>query len=740
MIAPVQAMKTEQLVKLAASGNIKDVEDAWLKLLETEFDAEAWRRRAEVLKALAEKSNDSAAEALATTALESFGRSASPADMLQPAGAFLLALKNSEALRTAVTELYRAVYADIDGLEALLTEAGIAGGRPARRAIRTLEVCLPLAEGACLTHRHEDAAVRVEQIDRDSWNIDVTDGKRQMTLSAVELADNYAPANQDDFNVMARFDRSRLTAWLNDEPGAVVESIVRSNGNELTSDALQRILSPNFIPASEWSKWWTRARSALRNNRHIRIEGRSPYYLKYDPTHLSMEQEVEADLAKAHEPLRELALVEQYVKDCRAHKNEPDRALLERARRRIEERAQRLEGKGAAFELLPYLAAQRIAETYEADDADAAVIAALQRAADPVEAILAVTDASYWPAACKALEDSHPQDLVGALKRLLPHAPLRVADDLAQHLIEMGSGHETFRELADEILREPVRLNEGLLWLWKGPGPQTARVAVPLATIMTRMLAALGEAQRGDRLTRERIRTIAGINRDALKARRFDRFRQMLDSVEPGVAAAMRTQIQRLDNLARTGDDLLKLIREKFPQLTVAAPQVPKWMQEDVLYATEAGYNKRHSELEELVNVKIRENAIAIGRAAELGDLSENSEYKFALEERDLLQARLGQIQREMDIYRVLKPEDVPSDHVGVGCRVVLEHTGAGARQEVTLLGPWESNQDKRIYNYRTPLAQSILGTRLGEVTQVEFFDPPGEYRVTEIHSALQPK
>ncbi|HRX86131.1 MAG TPA: hypothetical protein P5572_14010, partial [Phycisphaerae bacterium] len=100
-------MKTDQLVKLAASGNIKDVEEAWLKLLETEFDADAWERRAKVLKALADRDNEAAAEALATTALESFNGSVEPADALRPAGAFLLAIKNSDALRNAVTELYR---------------------------------------------------------------------------------------------------------------------------------------------------------------------------------------------------------------------------------------------------------------------------------------------------------------------------------------------------------------------------------------------------------------------------------------------------------------------------------------------------------------------------------------------------------------------------------------------------------------------------------------------------------
>ena len=48
-------MKTDQLVKLAASGNIKDVEEAWLKLVEEDSEAQAWCDRAAVLKALADK-------------------------------------------------------------------------------------------------------------------------------------------------------------------------------------------------------------------------------------------------------------------------------------------------------------------------------------------------------------------------------------------------------------------------------------------------------------------------------------------------------------------------------------------------------------------------------------------------------------------------------------------------------------------------------------------------------------
>jgi hypothetical protein len=146
-------------------------------------------------------------ETLASTALEAFANSAEPNDVLPPAGAFLRAVKKSQALRDSVAKLYRTVYADTEGLEALLSEAGVEGGRPARRALRTMDVCLRLDEGQCLVHRHEPGAVRVESVDRDDWTIDVFDGKKHLTYGAVELADNYAPAADDDFHVMALFDR-----------------------------------------------------------------------------------------------------------------------------------------------------------------------------------------------------------------------------------------------------------------------------------------------------------------------------------------------------------------------------------------------------------------------------------------------------------------------------------------------------------------------------------------------------
>ncbi len=730
-------MDIKTLVKLAASGNIKDVEEAWLAKLEEESSHEQWMERSRVLKALADHEKLNEAETLATTTLETLDGAFDDSENLAVGCAFLQALKKSNNLRKTVGGLYRKIYSDTPGLDELMSEAGIEGGRPPRRAIRTMDVCLQLKEGMFLTHRHEDIAARVESIDFDDWQIDVNTGNSSETYGPVELADNFEPAADDDFSVMARFDPERMKAALESEPDSVITNLVRNNGGQMDSDELRNHLCPRFIADKGWSKWWTKARQALRLSQYIKIEGRAPYYLTYDPSTCSLEEETEELLAKAYDSQKELVIVEEYIRTCKLRKQEQHNKLLERARDRIEERAAKQEDQMGKIDLSHWLAAHRIRELLSEDNANAHLKEALRRAANPVKAILAVDNTSYWPAACAALEESHPENLMDSLEILLPHAPIRVADHIAETLIKLEYPVERFMELGEKILREPVEFNEGLLWLWNGPSPEGARVDIPLVSILNRILYALAEVQRRDDIPKARSRVIAQNSRDVLRAKRHARFEEMLEQIEQGVAAALRTNLVRLNNLARTGEDLVTLLRRKFPQIVAAAPIVPAWLREDVLYATSEGYNKKQAALDELVNVKIRENAVAIGKAAELGDLSENSEYKFALEERDLLQARLAQIQSEMAKSKIIRKDDISTETIGIGARVVLVNEESNTTAEVTILGPWEADPENGIFNYQTPFAQAILGSKKGQTFRTEFLEPAGEYTVSEIKNAL---
>ena len=728
-------MQTEELIKLAETGGGNAVEDDWLELLGGDSNPEDWVDRTAVLEALLGKGKTEEAHSLAVTAAEHLCERLEPADALAVCGAFLLTLKDNEQLRAMVGDLYRQAHSDLPGLDILMDHAGVEGGRPVRRALRTMDVCTALAEGALLVHRHEDVAARVESIDHKSWHVQITDGKRSSTMDAVELADNYEPAPDNDFRVLQQFEPEKLSSALQNDPAAIVIGIIQRHGNTLDSDTLESILCPKFVPAKDWSKWWTKARQGLRLSRHVSLEGRAPYLMKYDPQGASFKDEIEAKIKKAHDSMAELALIEEYVRGCKARREKIDSSVLTRAHDRIEKRARRMQTKSNRIDLTPWLAAHRIAELQGDPEAGKHLVEALKEMPDPADAIIQVEDQSFWPAACTALEAAAPDNLRDALERLLPHAPGAVAEHMAQKLDELGAPPEHFAAIAERILKEPVENSEGLAWLWNGPKVKAAADAASPITVFTRMLYAFGEVKRRDDLSRETIKRVVGNLRDVLRARDYDRFRVMMEDTDSNMALTFRTQIRRLDNLGRAAEeDLVKIIDAKYPNLLARAER-PRWLQENVLYVTAEGKQKKQAEIDELVNVKMRENAIAIGNAAAHGDLSENSEYKFALEERDLLRARLAQMQKEMEIAQVMTADEVPTAHVGIGAHVVLEHVDNGARQEITILSPWEANIDRRIYNYLTPLAKSVLGTKLNDTVNVEFFDPPGEYRVVEIKS-----
>jgi len=732
-------MSIESLTKLAATGNVAAIEDAWIGWLENTKDSAAWDKRAEVLDALAKNNNQDEAVTLATTAIEQFAKQMPPEQAVVPAASFLLALKKSDKMRQVVGDLYKEAFADTPGLEGLMDEAGIYQGRPPRRAVRTLDVCLNLSEGGYLVHREDQTAARVEKIETDPWRITIHRDGDNETRGPVELADEFEVADEDDYRVLAAFEPDELRKRLADDPATVVINILTSRGGTMDSDQLAAVIRGKFVDTKEWTKWFTKTRQALKATHRVEIEGRTPYYLTYREVEQSLEVQFHDRIKRLHDAKRELAVMDEYVKACATHDQAPDVKFLDQVTARFVHRARVTAQRTKQPDLTSLLAAAQVAGLAGHDDADKIVIDALTESEDPAGAIRQIELPQFWTRACDLLAAAQPDAFRPTLEAILPFAPLAAADDIAQRLVEAGADASVFSAIADEICRNVVEMNEGLLWLWSGPGPEAAQVNIPLVTLLTRMLIALTKVDHDDHLPAQRQKDIRGNTRDVLRNRRFARFQQMLDEIELGMATALRTEINRSEGLSRAvREDMLKLLQAKFPHLTAKpAVSVPRWRRDDVLFCTEEGRRARQKEIDELVNVKIRENSIAIGNAAAMGDLSENSEYKFALEERDLLHARVNQLQKEMAMSQVITDRDVNDHQVDIGARVVLVHNDTDARQEVTILGPWETNPKQRVYNYQTPLAQSLLGAKVGEVIDVEFFDPPGAYHVVSIENAL---
>ncbi len=731
-------MQPESLVKLVGSGNTSTVEEEWLRLLESSGLTPAkLQPYAPVLAELAKVGKTQQAETLVTTAMETLGSSHDPEHTVKMASAFLLAIGDSAPLRKQVTELYRSTYSDRDHLEELLKATGLAGGRPVRRALRALEVCLSLEAGDYLTARDDDSAAKVEAIDTSSWTFTVNTGEETEELDAVTLADRFRKASATEFAVVKHFSPDQLVSRLQQDPGSFVLDMCMQRGGKIDSVGLEQLLVPEVFSSEVYDKWWSKARTAIRKQPNLKLEGRSPYYVSYVEAPAGGDDEIATEFRRLREPWAQLDCVERYIKESKSKGTTPSPELLRGFYEEFRGLAERATEKSAVPAVIMWLLTWRLGQLIGETQPPERLIQLLSGARDLVGIFRQVEDETLVEMACEALVAART-DWPEQLLTLLPHLPTGVCDQAANRLLNDGRPMPELQEVVQKILSLPIESFDALLWLWDGPRNEEILAGVPPVTVLTRVLRALDDCRRDDRVPRAQAKKLANRARSVLGARRYERFIPLIKTIDRGMAVALRSQIAQLDNLGRSvPEDMLTHLSRAFP-LRDQQPVVPAWKREDVLFVTEQGMVRKQAEIEYHVNVKMRDNARAIGAAAEHGDLSENSEYKFALEERDLLRARLGQMNSEMASARILSPAEVPLDHVAVGTRVVFHRVDDNAEYEMTFLGPWEADHSKGWFNYLAPMAQGILGKRVGDLVEFDHGETRGQYRVAEIHNGIE--
>jgi transcription elongation GreA/GreB family factor len=737
-----QRMRTSnmtELTQLAGDGRVDEFETRCLELLEQgQLGLGDLARAFEVLGS---KAPAPRVGALAQMVLENSDLARDPAAALGIARTALLADSNSGALRDSVVRLYRQVHGERAGFEALLEQSGLAADRPARAALRALELCLSLAAGDALMSRTDGTVVEIAQVDSQRGLFTLRHSGRTTTLPAEELSRRYDRADPQDFRVLRELRPEKLAAMIADDPVAVVVGLIRSHGDWIDQDTLKAELVPDHIDEGAWSKWWTRARTALKRSRNVVLEGRTPLILRYTAAASSLEDETWSALLAQPEPMQWLDTLGGYFREKKSMQQAPDAVFMDRVSAHVlaEFRAARPRRQREALEaaLVLFLIEQQSGAAGARPGREAAT-ELLREAHDPSELIANLTSETLWGAALDLLAATCPEDAAARTVELMPQAPAglldRIVDVAGKHgLTAMVQAH------VDTALADPLDNSEILYWLWAGPkAPAGLRVPSDseLLSIYVPTLAALGRSLQAPETVLKRFRQRA---KAALSRKDFVKYRACLKDIDAARAITLRQQLLRLEGLGEnTPARLLDLLRDAHPTLW-QTPIVRKqpWEDADVLWATTEGLSRRTQERDELVNVAMRDNARRIGEAAALGDLSENSEYKFALEERDLLRARLAQMNTELSMARTLSASDVPTDEVGIGSRVTLRRLSDGHVRTLSFLGPFEANPDQAVFNYQAPVSQRLMGKRVGDRVLLSLEGSEAEYEISQLANAL---
>jgi transcription elongation factor GreA len=148
---------------------------------------------------------------------------------------------------------------------------------------------------------------------------------------------------------------------------------------------------------------------------------------------------------------------------------------------------------------------------------------------------------------------------------------------------------------------------------------------------------------------------------------------------------------------------------------------------------TRAGYNKLKAELDELQNERMPEIEKRIAAARAEGDLSENAEYHGARESQGMLQAKINLLKDKLARAAIMDTAKMPKDRVAFGCTVVVKDLDFGDSEEFTLVGAGEENYDAGRINVASPLAQGLVGKKIGDRVEVEVPAGVNRFEILEI-------
>lgn len=732
-------MPTSELMQLARDGNLEGFEKRCLECLESGTDLAGF---ATPFQQFERKALTPKLATIGQMVLESRDAGGDPPAALAIARVALLADLASAELRTRVVDLYQRVHGDTPGFGQLLELSGLASGRPPRSALRLLEFCLSVHPGDVLVSRTEGHVCEVLDVTLAEGLITLRRDNRPKTISALELSREFERVDADDFRVLRQLRPERLLELLESNPVRIIIDLIRAHENVLDQNVLKHELSPRYIAEKDWNKWWTSARAALKRNVNVVVEGRSPVVLSYRHDARTIEDELWEQVVAAKDPEKWLALVGGYLREKKALKEPPSHDTLQRIHAHIVAFIKAIGAKRPVEALSCALVVEKIDEDCGLkDDDDVKKLAAdmLRAAPDPAALIARIADPALWERVLPTLATARPEDAARVAASLVPIAPANQLDDLVD-MARAGGRLEEIQPHIEAALAKPHEHSELMYWLWKGPANADGLKLPPPVELFTRNIQTLSALGRTLQVPVETMKRYRHRIKAALALKDFGLARKCIAGFEGPAAITLRGQIERLDGLGdNTPARLLEILREVHPDMwRVTTRRLEDWEDADTIYTTRNGLHKRTEERDTLVNVTMRDNARRIGEAASYGDLSENSEYKFALEERDLLRARLAQMNNELSIAATFEPDDVPTNRIGVGSRVILRRTHDGETRTVTFLGPFEADVERWIFNYRAPVSQKLMGLAVGEKVKIALEGTELEYGVVAIENGLR--
>ena len=145
------------------------------------------------------------------------------------------------------------------------------------------------------------------------------------------------------------------------------------------------------------------------------------------------------------------------------------------------------------------------------------------------------------------------------------------------------------------------------------------------------------------------------------------------------------------------------------------------------IYLSREGLEKLRSELEHLRTVRRQDVAAHIQQSRERGGTVSNAEYEEAKNELAFIEGRILTLDNMLNNAVIIDDTKGERDTVEVGATVSVQDQD-GKSFKYTITGSAEADPSQGKISNVSPIGKSLLGKRVGEVTEVNI--PSGKIRL----------
>lgn len=524
-------------------------------------------------------------------------------------------------------------------------------------------------------------------------------------------------------------DPDQLEKEGKEDPVELIKLLLHDLGPK-TAAEIKDELCELVIPENDWTKWWQGARAKIKKNTLIESPDtlKEPFYLR--AAELSVEERMEHSMRNKTDLNQIIQTTYSFLRDTPNALKDPTTktSLQEKLTLSLENKEINEDQQLQIYFLLEQFFGHKPSETQ---------IFQLIEQHENLALIIQSIDIIAFKKRVLVVIKEVRKDWISLFLNLLftlPQTQLR--DYILRELNQKEETRPLLEKKIGELLLHPVRHPEAVVWYFQKLIVDEENT-IPFQNSQGRLqffeaFFIVFSSLENQPSQRDLLKKMYQL----LSNKRYALVRQLLQETDMETAKELLLLASKCQSL--TGHDM-KILRSltEVVHPSLAPPKQKKGeMREEnngEIWTTEEGFLKIQERIRQIGTVEVVENAREIEAARALGDLRENSEFKFAQERRARLQSELKTLSEQLNRARIITPDDIHPHEVGVG-NVVEVINKKRERQRFMILGPWDADPEKNILSFNSKFAQAMTGLKKGN--RFDFKDEG--YEILEVGSYLK--